>query len=69
MIVDAKGLACPEPVIRTKKALKDKPESLTVIVDNAAAFENVTRFAEAMKYTVTSKIDDQIYELSLKKNK
>lgn len=67
MIIDAKGLACPEPVILTKKALKDKPNELTVVVDNIAAKENVTRFAEAMKYKVCIKDNENIFTLELKK--
>jgi len=43
-LVDAKGLACPEPVIRTKKAL-DAHNEVTVLVDNATALENVKRLA------------------------
>jgi len=43
--VDAKGLACPQPVILTKKAL-ETDDSVTVIVDNETAKENVSRLAE-----------------------
>lgn len=67
MTVDARGLACPEPVILTKKALKDKPASLTVIVDNIAAKENVTRFAEAMMYKVSFKENGKEFTLDMKK--
>lgn len=46
--VDARGLACPQPVIATKKALESITDGIvTVIVDNAAAKENVTKFAAA----------------------
>jgi selenium metabolism protein YedF len=45
-ILDARGLACPEPVVRTKKALEEGGfERLDVLVDNLAARENVLRFA------------------------
>ncbi len=43
-LVDARGLACPEPVILTKKAL-DAHDEVTVLVDNATALENVKRLA------------------------
>jgi selenium metabolism protein YedF len=43
-IIDAKGLACPQPVILTKKAL-ESCDDLTVLVDNAAACDNVKRMA------------------------
>ena len=45
-IVDARGLACPQPVILTRKALAEGGfELLEVIVDNASSKENVARFA------------------------
>jgi len=44
--LDCSGLACPEPVLRTKELLDSLSEGVvTVIVDNAAARENVARFA------------------------
>jgi selenium metabolism protein YedF len=44
--IDARGLACPQPVLETKKALEDHLSArFTVIVDNDAARENVSRFA------------------------
>jgi selenium metabolism protein YedF len=46
MIIDARGLGCPQPVILTKKAL-EKADDLTVIVDNATAKQNVSRLAES----------------------
>jgi len=45
-IIDARGLACPQPVILTKKALENH-EELTVRVDNIAAVENVKRLAKS----------------------
>ena len=49
--VDAKGLACPEPVIRTKKALEGIPEGTVVtLVDNEIARENVLKLARSRGY-------------------
>lgn len=47
--VDARGLACPKPVINTKKEL-DKIESGLVIttVDNAIAKENILKLANSL---------------------
>lgn len=50
--LDARGQSCPIPVVLTKKALDKKPSEIQIIVDNAAAKENVTRYAKAMKYNV-----------------
>ncbi|MGP1437800.1 MAG: sulfurtransferase TusA family protein [Treponema sp.] len=46
--VDARGLSCPEPVVRTKKAFEAN-NSFSVLVDNETAKENVTRFCNNMK--------------------
>jgi len=46
--IDARGLACPQPVIATKKALENLTGGVvTTIVDNTAAKENVIKFAVA----------------------
>jgi len=66
-IIDARGRSCPEPVLLTKKALTDGKPQVTVLVDNAVAKENVTRFATKAGYTVSvSELDDE-YTILLKK--
>jgi len=46
--IDARGLACPGPVIATKKALEGIVGGIvTILVDNLIAKENVTKFATA----------------------
>lgn len=50
--VDARGLSCPQPVIETKKAIRDGSLELEVLVDNIAAVENISRFAQASGYDV-----------------
>ena len=65
LIVDARGLLCPEPVVRTQRAVKDELDELTVLVDAQAAKENVTRFAESRGYTVLVQQEGLDYTLSL----
>lgn len=43
--LDCRGLQCPEPVLRTKKALERATGSFSVLVDNETARDNVARFA------------------------
>ena len=50
--IEARGLSCPEPVVLTRNALRDKPASLAVLVDDFAPRENVTRFAKHEGYDV-----------------
>lgn len=49
MQLDCRGLSCPEPVIRTKNALKELKESdkLEIIVNEKAPFENIKRFLKS----------------------
>lgn len=46
-IVDARGLACPLPVVNAKKAVGEFQENgvLTVLVDNEIAVQNLQKFA------------------------
>jgi selenium metabolism protein YedF len=65
-VVDCRELACPQPVIRTRQALKQSGR-VTSIVDNETAAQNVTRMAEKEGYSVgVEKKEDGIY-LSLSK--
>ena len=53
--LDCRGLACPEPVIRCRELIStQRPQTLTVLVDNAAAQENVSRFLGRNGYTVSA---------------
>ncbi len=61
--IDARGLACPEPVLLTKKALATGQESYEVLVDNQVAVENVSRFAAKAGYGV--QVDEENGEFRL----
>lgn len=46
MLIDARGLGCPKPVIMAEEALSDMEEGLvSVLVDNEASVKNLARFA------------------------
>ncbi|MCL6622638.1 MAG: sulfurtransferase-like selenium metabolism protein YedF [Syntrophobacterales bacterium] len=52
-LVDCRGLACPNPVLRAKEVVEaGGVEALTVLVDNPAAQENVRRFLERAGFEV-----------------
>ncbi|MFW6115549.1 MAG: sulfurtransferase-like selenium metabolism protein YedF [Chloroflexota bacterium] len=50
--VDARGLPCPQPVIKTRQAMEASAEVVT-LVDNETAERNVTRMAEKAGARVT----------------
>jgi len=52
--IDCRGLACPGPVLKTKELIEqEQPEKLSIIVDNEAAKQNVTRFLEYQGFVVS----------------
>ncbi len=52
--VDARGLACPQPVLLTMEAIKSTSQSeIEVLVDNEASRENVSRAAQSQGWSVT----------------
>ena len=54
MQIDARGKACPQPVILAKKELDGGSRDLTVLVDNRAAVENLTRLGNSVGVSVSS---------------
>ncbi len=52
-IVNATGLACPQPVVLTKQAI-EQHEQVKVIVDNETALENVKRLGTKMGCNIES---------------
>lgn len=53
--LDCSGMSCPQPLMACKALIESqRPDSLTVTVDNEAALENVSRFLTASGYTATS---------------
>jgi TusA-related sulfurtransferase len=54
--VDARGLSCPQPVLLTLQVIQssDGKEDISVLVDNQASFENVSRAAIANGWMVAA---------------
>lgn len=65
--VDARGCACPEPVMMTREALYEDPSGVEVLVDNVCAVENISRFAGHFGYAVTTLQDGDDTHLTLQK--
>jgi selenium metabolism protein YedF len=65
--VDARGLACPQPVVLAKQAIETN-EKVKVIVDNETALENVKRLGTKLGCNVkVEKNKDNAYEIKLKR--
>ena len=68
-MIDARGLACPLPVLKVQQAVKSgNPDRLEVLVDNKPAVGNVTRFANNAGYQVqVTELEDEEFSLVLTK--
>jgi len=51
-IIDARGLACPEPVLLTKKAIDAGEKEFEVLVDDEIPKENIRKFCDGYNYSV-----------------
>lgn len=62
-LIDAKGKACPIPVILAKQAISDGADAFTIQVDNTTAVENLKRLAGNQGFTVSVREGDGAYSL------
>jgi selenium metabolism protein YedF len=60
MVIDARGQACPKPVMMAEEAVSKIGEGIVeVLVDNEASVKNLSRFAKNNAlYAETEKVDD-----------
>jgi len=60
--LDVRGLSCPEPVIRTKKALERQSLPLTILSDSFVSAENICRLVKSLGFisTTTQNADEFI---------
>lgn len=66
--VDARGLSCPQPVILTRRAIKDMDKGeVNVIVDTMTQVQNVTRSAQKLGWDVKYQEKEGEFHLNLKK--
>ena len=53
--LDCRGMECPAPVLQVRNTIESEtPETVTVLVDNEAARQNVSRFLQHQNYRVSS---------------
>ena len=67
--VDARGQACPKPLIMTKRALSEiaPDERLSVLIDNPTSFENVKRFLVDNGMKPECRQDGDVFTLTVRK--
>ncbi|MGO1469344.1 MAG: sulfurtransferase-like selenium metabolism protein YedF [Tissierella sp.] len=67
--IDARGMGCPKPVIMTTKGLDSLEEgSITTIVDNEIAKENISKLASSKGYDFSVEEKDGDFYISISKD-
>ncbi len=68
--LNCRGLDCPQPVLRTKDFIEANPQALvfTIIVDNAAAAQNVVRFVESQGFSASLEQNDNDFEIKAERS-
>lgn len=67
-VLDCRGLACPQPVIRAKELLDSLTQgSVEVLVDNEAAQSNLERFGKSLGCTVEIRVAGDTRHITLSK--
>ena len=68
MKLDARGLACPQPVLMAKAELEKMQEGvLTILVDNKGSSINVKNFCESNGHTVAVTEIEDYYQIEVAK--
>lgn len=66
--VDARGLACPQPVIATRQVLIQRPGGrVEVLVDTGTQRDNISRLARREGWAVSVAVADDGFRLLLSK--
>ena len=68
--LNCRGLDCPQPVLRTKDFIEANTQALafTVVVDNAAAAQNVVRFVESQGFSASLDQNDDDFEIKAERS-
>jgi len=62
--IDARGLSCPAPVLQTRALFQeDRPDAVTVRIDNPASQQNVKRFLESQGFETTLESEGEEYRV------
>lgn len=68
MIIDARGIGCPKPVMMAEEALlKIKEGAIEILVDNEACVENLKRFAEKNIFNPEVSKEDNYWRVKIVK--
>ena len=66
--LDVRGLSCPVPVLRTKKAIDSGATEILIVGSSQVSKENVSKLAASQGFKVNIKVDHKdLWEMEIKK--
>ncbi len=66
--IDARGLSCPQPVILTRRKIREMGKGVVeILVDTDTSRENISRLAQQSGWQVEVNRVDEDYRLVLRK--
>lgn len=58
--IECQGLPCPQPVLKCRDAIEaESPQSISIVVDNEPAKDNVSRFLSTQGYNASFEADGE----------
>lgn len=68
--IDARGLSCPEPVLKTREQIfKQEASEFKILVDSEVARDNICNQAELESFSFSIENQGEDYLITLKKRK
>lgn len=68
MVIDARGLGCPKPILMAEEALSKISEGIVeILVDNEASVKNLTRFANNSGFYIEAAKDGKHWSVKVAK--
>ncbi|MEW6243134.1 MAG: sulfurtransferase-like selenium metabolism protein YedF [Bacillota bacterium] len=67
-VVDCRGLPCPEPVVRAKRAVEASSDVVQVLVDDVVARENLVKLGRGMNWRVDVTEADGYFRVTFEKD-
>ena len=66
--IDARGLSCPAPVLMAKEAVENNHlDAVEVLVDNEAARENVSRYLEYQRFSISTVAEGNDFKINARR--
>ena len=66
MVINVKGLPCPEPLLKVKKFLEENPgKGFEILLDTQSSYENVGRFLKSKNVEYKESIDNGIHKFNV----